>query len=122
MILYYNGQIFGYAPVELDPQKFQITKVDIDPVYNTYRFTVSPSFPSYYNSSTINRFESLVFLKKVPDETAMILEGKKGPFAGNTSYGFIVPELIDPNVMQNLNTLQSTVQSQLLDAGTTQNP
>ena len=53
-----------------------------------------------------------VILKKKKDEQSAYLSFNKAP--GATSYGFIIPENINPTVLENINTIQSAVQSQLL--------
>ena len=55
----------------------------------------------------------MVFIKKVPDETIATIKGKKRP--GETSFGFLIPENVTPNIQKNINTLQATIQSQLLN-------
>ena len=54
----------------------------------------------------------VLILRKYQDEQNVILTFNKNP--GATSYGFTIPETINPNVTANINTLQAAVQSQLL--------
>lgn len=54
----------------------------------------------------------VLFLRKYQDEQNIILTFNKNP--GATSYGFTIPETINPDVATNINTLQAAVQSQLL--------
>ena len=56
--------------------------------------------------------ETFLLLKRYDDEQNVIITFTKP--AGQTSYGFIIPETINPSVTANINTLQATVQSQLL--------
>lgn len=113
IIFYYNFKDVGYtATGSLQPLKLRITDIDTDPTYATTRFTVYPSLPDYVNTNTINKFQKVVFLKRIPDETAVIIEGKKRP--GYTSYGLLIPEGINPDTTNNIGSLQSTIQSQLL--------
>ena len=51
-------------------------------------------------------------LKRYNDEQNVILTFNKNP--GPTSYGFGIPNTINPIVTANINTLQAAVQSQLL--------
>jgi hypothetical protein len=113
IIFYYNDKVFGMTGYDMYPHKFMISNIDLDPIYNTLRFTISPEFPTYFSSDTINSYTDIVFTKRVPDETTMTLKGKKNP--GQTSYGFIIPENINPNIQKNINTLQATIQSQILN-------
>ena len=54
----------------------------------------------------------LLMLKRYKDEQNIILTFNKNP--GATSYGFVIPDTISPQVTDNINTLQANVQSQLL--------
>jgi len=58
-----------------------------------------------------------LLLKRYDDEQNVILIFNKN--SGVTSYGFLIPEDINPNVVENINTLQAAVQSQVLN---TQSP
>ena len=59
-----------------------------------------------------NTFNRMIFLTRVKDETNIILEFKKKP--GKTSYGFVIPENIDPNVLKNIDIIAKEVQVKLL--------
>ena len=61
------------------------------------------------NSSLVQTF---LLLRRYDDEQNVIMTFNKP--AGPTSYGFIIPETINPVVTANINTLQANVQSQLL--------
>ena len=54
-----------------------------------------------------------LLLRRYNDEQNVILTFNKNP--GATSYGFLIPEDINPTVVQNINTLQAAVQSQVLN-------
>jgi hypothetical protein len=54
----------------------------------------------------------VLFLKKLPDETNMYLNFKKRP--GKTSYGLVIPQNIDPAVMQNIDEISKEIQTKLL--------
>ena len=56
--------------------------------------------------------ETFLLLRRYQDEQNVILSFNKPP--GATSYGFIIPETISPTVINNINTLQASVQAQLL--------
>jgi hypothetical protein len=56
--------------------------------------------------------KTFLLLRKYNDEQNVILTFNKPP--GATSYGFIIPETISPEVINNINTLQANVQAQLL--------
>lgn len=55
---------------------------------------------------------TFLLLRRYQDEQNIILGFTKVP--GQTSYGFLLPDTISPQVIQNINTLQAAVQSQLL--------
>jgi len=61
---------------------------------------------------TTNAFKKMLFLTRVEDETNIILEFKKKN--GKTSYGFVIPENIDPSVLKNIDIIAKEVQSKLL--------
>ena len=110
--MYYNGFSVSYTGAGAStPILRRITSVTTGSV--TSSFTVYPELPGYINSSNINTYDKIVFTKRIPDETTMILQGKKNP--GKTSYGFAIPENINPTILKNANTLQSTIQSQILN-------
>mgnify|MGYP006921280984 CR=1 FL=1 len=113
IILYYNNSDVGInLGGSIQPLKLRIVNIDTDPTYNTIRFEVYPNLPDYVNTTTINNFQKAIFLKRIADETAVIIEGRKRP--GYTSYGFLIPEGVNPQITQNIGSLQSTIQSQLL--------
>ena len=56
--------------------------------------------------------ETFLLLRRYNDEQNVILTYTKPP--GQTSYGFILPETVNPLVTANINTLQAKVQAQLL--------
>lgn len=69
--------------------------------------TILPSWAS--NTSLV---ETFLLLSRYNDEQNVILTFTKP--SGPTSYGFVIPETINPAVTTNINTLQAKVQSQLL--------
>lgn len=68
---------------------------------------VTPSW-----KDNINLIYKFLILKRYNDEQNVILTFNKNP--GPTSYGFGIPNTINPVVTANINTLQAAVQSQLL--------
>jgi hypothetical protein len=53
-----------------------------------------------------------LFLKRVPDETNTYLSFQKRP--GGTSYGFLIPNTLAPDVIKNIDTITSQVKQKLL--------
>lgn len=112
--MYYSSSIAATGSVgSLKPLQFYVYKIDSGSI-GTHRFWVSPNLPGYLNSSNINQYNKVVFTKRVPDETNIIFQGTKRP--GQTSFGFVIPNNINPDIQKNINSLQATIQSQLLSA------
>ena len=59
---------------------------------------------------------SFLLLRTYEDEQNVILTFNKNP--GQTSYGFLIPDTVSPQITNNINTLQAAVQSQLLTNST----
>jgi hypothetical protein len=112
IIFYYNKTRIGLGGGDLYPISRRIIGIEDDGIY-VKSIKVYPNMPSYITAANINNYEKLVFIKKQPDESIVTLQGKKRP--GKTSYGFLVPQNIDPYILQNINTLQSSIQSQILN-------
>ena len=60
--------------------------------------------------------KNFLLLRKYEDEQNVILTFNKPP--GQTSYGFLIPDTVSPQITNNINTLQAAVQSQLLSTQT----
>jgi len=78
---------------------------------NRVNISVIPSILSNWVSNPNNILQFLL-LRKYPDEQNIQLTFNKKP--GQTSYGFLIPNNINPEVLSKINTIQSQVQSQLL--------
>jgi len=79
------------------------------PNQNEVSIKVSPPLPQSINTGTLY---SVLFLKKLPDETNIYLNFKKRP--GKTSYGFLIPSNIDPNLLKNIDQISKEIQVKLL--------
>ena len=99
-----NGFIFEY----------NIAQVVTDGNGNV-NILIQEDINGYFREGTCNTFYQIVFLKRVPDETSVILNLVKQP--GKTSYGLIIPENISQDVMNNIDNITKNVKLQLLDAG-----
>lgn len=73
-------------------------------------FTIPNILPNW--ASNTGLVQNFLLLSRYNDEQNVILTYTKPP--GATSYGFLLPETISPEVPANINTLQAKVQSQLL--------
>ena len=106
ILIYYNGGI--------QYQEFNIVSIP-SPVNGQYQIKVSPSLVSNlaltgsYASTTIYK---LLLLSKQPDETNLYLSFNKSP--GNTSYGFLVPDNLSPDILKNIDVITRQVQQKLL--------
>ena len=72
--------------------------------------TIPTILPSWVSDTTL--VETFLLLSRYNDEQNVILTFTKP--SGATSYGFLIPNTINPAVTANINTLQAKVQSQLL--------
>ena len=72
--------------------------------------TIPTILPTWVTNSAL--VETFLLLRRYNDEQNVILSYTKPP--GQTSYGFILPETVNPLVTANINTLQAKVQAQLL--------
>jgi hypothetical protein len=112
IILYYNKSDLGLGPGQLYPVSRRIIDI-VDDGVTQRSIEVYPNMPAYITAANINLYQKAAFIKKQPDESSIILQGRKRE--GKTSYGFLVPQDINPYILQNINTLQSTIQSQILN-------
>jgi hypothetical protein len=77
--------------------------------------------PAFDNSTKANDFEDpskytkIVFLKRVKDETNTIINFIKRD--GKTSYGFIIPDDIHPDVFANIDKITREVKSKMIEGG-----
>jgi hypothetical protein len=84
---------------------------------NKLYITLSSDLPSSltipaYSNSTVDKF---LILNKVNDETNTILKFNKKE--GNTSLGFIIPNNLHPDVLNNIDTITKEVKQKLIDFG-----
>ena len=92
-------------------QDVTVLSAKVEPFDNKLHIRV---VPAVLNSWTVNPalIEQFLLLRRYKDEQNVILSFNKNP--GQTSYGFTIPETINPMVLTDINTLQAAVQSQLL--------
>jgi hypothetical protein len=70
---------------------------------------------SGYFGNFCNKFYRIVFLKRINDETNIIVNLIKPD--GKTSYGFSIPQNIASNVLDNIDVITVNTKQQLIDAG-----
>lgn len=113
----FNPQ-FGDAIVMSDfsgiTQELQVVSASLQS--GRLNITVTPQVLDNWmlNSNLVYKF---LLLKRYSDEQNAILTFNKPP--GATSYGFLIPDTISNQVIENINSLQAAVQSQILN---TQSP
>lgn len=78
---------------------------------NRAYISVYPDINNYFINYP-NNIASFLVVKRLQDEQNIILTFKKPP--GATSYGFVIPEDVDLNLLNNISAIQSNVQQQLL--------
>jgi hypothetical protein len=86
----------------------EYTITSINPNQTNINFTVEPPFPQNIGATLY----SAVFLRKIEDETNIILKFNKPP--GDTSYGFVIPKNLHPDVLANIDTITKEVKQKLL--------
>ena len=105
ILLYYNNNT--------QYQELNISRVTPG---TKYSITVSPNLVSNlalgsYGSNTISK---VILLSKVPDETNINLIFDKND--GSTSYGFLIPDNLSPDVLKNIDTITKEVKQKLLSS------
>lgn len=79
---------------------------------------VQPSIVNQIVDGT-QKIERFLILKKVVDETNAMITFNKRP--GQTSYGFLIPENLSPDVLKNINVITAQVQAKILSMETNNN-
>ena len=109
ILIYYNG---GNQYQEFNIVGFPSS------INGQYQIKVSPALVSNLaitGSYTSNIIDKFLLLSKQPDETNLYLSFTKSP--GNTSFGFLVPDNLSPDVLKNIDTITRQVQQKLLTNG-----
>ena len=124
---YYGDVRYPFNPAAMDMVVMQmsdntffvgtISRVYKD-ITNQLRLVLSRSLPYtvIYNINS-NTFQRFLLVKRYPNEQNIIVEFRKAP--GSTSYGFIIPDTISDQVIASINSIQATVQTQLLSTDNT---
>jgi hypothetical protein len=84
-----------------------------------YSITVTPNLVTNLASGSYaaNTISKILLLSKTPDETNVNLSFDKTD--GQTSYGFLIPDNLSPDVLKNIDTITRQVKQKLLSSGTT---
>ena len=102
MLVYYNNNQY---------QEFNISRVVPGTKIN---LTVTPNLVTNLASGsyTSNTVSKLLLLSKLPDETNVnLIFNKEG---GQTSYGFLVPDNLSPDILKNIDTITKQVKQKIL--------
>jgi hypothetical protein len=81
-----------------------------------YSLTVSPNLVSNLASGSYvsNTISKVILLSKIPDETNINLTFDKND--GSTSYGFLIPDNLSPDVLKNIDVITRQVKQKLLSS------
>lgn len=78
---------------------------------NKLQLYLNPNLDTYFIDNP-SEIDEILIVKRLKDEQNIIMTFNKPP--GATSYGFIIPEDVDLNLLSNISAIQSNVQQQLL--------
>ena len=119
---------YGDVNTSFTPQQYdKIILQDINGVtqdLNVYTASFSGSALQFITVPNINQnwvsssalVQNFLLLRRYNDEQNVIVNFNKPP--GQTSYGFLIPNTVSPQITNNINVLQAAVQSQLLSTQT----
>ena len=97
--------------------EFGVKEVVYDSVNKCYGFKLlstmdSTLFNELFFDTDNKRYFELLYLNKIKDETNVLAVFKKKD--GRTSYGFIIPDNLHPDVLANIDTITKEVKQKLL--------
>jgi hypothetical protein len=106
----FNPQIGDILYLPTSDQNYEFNITNVNKSGSNLYLTVSPDFvtSTFFSTSTIREY---VYLKRVKDETNVILNAKKRD--GKTSYGFLLPPNLSPTVLNNIDTIARQIQQKL---------
>jgi hypothetical protein len=94
--------------------EYNIDQISITANGNLY-IRVKEDISGYFGNLLCNKYYKVAFLKRIKDETSVFINLVKSP--GKTSYGFIIPDNISQNTMNNIDNITANSKTQLIDAG-----
>jgi hypothetical protein len=98
-----NGPILEYT----------VSEVVVQGTSNLTYIYVREDIDGYFNACS--KFHKVLFLKRIIDETSVIIDFKKP--VGKTSYGYSIASNISPQLMANIDNINKNVNQQLVDVG-----
>lgn len=93
--------------------EYTVDKVTFEGTKSLANIYIREDIDGYFN--TCDKFYQVIFLKRVEDETSIIINFKKP--AGKTSYGFSIPQNIESTIITNIDQITKNVNQQLIDVG-----
>lgn len=94
-------------------QEYTVDRVVFEGSQSLANIFIREDIDGYFNEC--DKFYQVVFLKRVEDETNIVVNFKKP--TGKTSYGFSIPQNILPAVIDNIDIITKNVNQQLVDIG-----
>ena len=106
----FNPEIGDILRLPTAQQEYEFTITNTTSSGGLLYLTVAPSFATsnVFGSGSIQQY---VYLKRVKDETNVILNAAKRD--GKTSYGFLLPPNLTPTVLNNIDTIARQIQQKL---------
>ena len=115
----FNLKPFDYLVIQLNTslypgvkKEYTITKIESSPA-GIY-LTVSPALNQVVKNSLsvyLQAYSDVAIFTRQPDETNAFVEYKKRP--GKTSYGFLIPPDLAPDVLENIDTIATQIKQKL---------
>jgi hypothetical protein len=113
--------IYGDIDYSLPPQKNDLIIFAPNDINKRKEFTITNTYvsnsifsmevtPQFYNLEQIS--SSFLILNKRPNETNIVLNTLKNP--GQTSYGYVIPKDVNPDILNNISTINESVKNKLL--------
>lgn len=93
--------------------EYLITDVSLTDDQNRIGFRVDKPLYQPGNGTFFGEIEEFIILKRNKDESNVILSFKKP--TGKTSYGFLIPQYINPAVMKQINIITKEINQKLID-------
>lgn len=93
--------------------EYTVDRVEFVGASNLAYIYVKEDIDGYFNAC--NKYYKILFLKRVVDETNVIINYQKVP--GKTSYGYAIASNISPALIDNIDNINRRVNQQLVDVG-----
>ena len=106
----FNPSIGDIIRFPTSEQEYEFTITNTTLSGGSLYLTIAPNFitSNVFGTGSIKEY---VYLKRIEDETNVILNSKKRD--GKTSYGFLLPPNLSPTVLNNIDTITKEIQQKL---------